>query len=371
MSKVNEFHNKAMEFAEHALLARRRGDNEAALPLFEQALDAEVAAIENLDGYIEPTFSVLHRSAGTLALDCNQLRRAEQLAAAALAKDPPSEIAEELRDLLEQVHFQRHLALKGIALAKDEIQMSLSGKGVGFGFVSGDEISNRIGDSSRLITRIVERQKGRPFREGGSAPKSINEAYQLLVSAPRAASFAVTLKFSGPAGQLHLPFNTAEVVDEFIDLMELVNDAKTIDTIQERFPEPAYLRNFLGLAKKIAPDGERIRQVGFTLVRDGNERLVSVTRPASELPLPPVEESTHSERELTEIQGTLLFADATRSNVRRIRIIDENRKRHSVDVPEGMMNDIVRPMWDSVVTIKGWRKDNVIELQDIWQSEAD
>ena len=106
MSAVNDFHNKAMEFTELALLARRRGDNQAALPLFEQALEAEVKAIESMDEYVEPTFSVLHRSAGTLALDCNQLRRAEQLAARALAHEPPPEIAAELRDLLEQVETE-------------------------------------------------------------------------------------------------------------------------------------------------------------------------------------------------------------------------------------------------------------------------
>lgn len=106
MSAVNDFHNKAMEFTELALLARRRGDNQAALPLFEQALEAEVKAIESMDEYVEPTFSVLHRSAGTLALDCNQLRRAEQLATRALAHEPPPEIAAELRDLLEQVETE-------------------------------------------------------------------------------------------------------------------------------------------------------------------------------------------------------------------------------------------------------------------------
>ena len=85
-----------------------------------------------------------------------------------------------------------------------------------------------------------------------------------------------------------MPFNTAEVVDEFLDIMEFVNNVKAVD-IQERIPDPAYLRHFLKLAKNIAPDGERIRQVGFTLVRGETERSVAVTRPASELLLPSVE----------------------------------------------------------------------------------
>ena len=297
MSAVNDFHNKAMDLAELALLARLRGDGEGALPLFEQALEAEVKAIESMDEYIEPTFSVLHRSAGTMALDCNQLRRAEKLAATALAKEPPPEIAAELRDLLERVHFQRHLELRGVALAEDEIQMSLSGPGVGFGVVRAEEFSNRIGDLSRLVTRIAERQAGIPFRKGGQPPKSIDEGSRLFVSAPRAGSFAVTLRFSGIIGaeeRSRLPFKTAEVVDEFMDLMAFVNYTKDVD-IQERVPDAAYLRHYLKLAKRIAPDGERIRQVGFTLVRGGTERVVAVIRPASELLLLSLKEPISSE----------------------------------------------------------------------------
>lgn len=285
MNAIKKFHDKAMDLAELALLARIKGDSEGALPLFEQALEYEVAAIESMDEYVEPTFSVLHRSAGTLALDCNKLRKAEKLAATALAKVPPPEIAQELRDLLERIHFQRHLALKGVALAEDEIRMSLSGPGASFGVVCAEEFSNRIGDLARLITRIAERQAGIPFRKGGHPPKSIGEGSRLFVSAPRAASFAVTLRFSGIIGEeerARLPFKTAEVVDEFMDLMAFVNYAKDVD-IQERVHDAAYLRHYLKLAKSIAPDGERIRQVGFTLVRGETERSVAVTRPASEL----------------------------------------------------------------------------------------
>lgn len=112
MSAVNEFHNKAMDLAELAFVARMRGNNEKAVALFSDALDAELAAIAALDEPIEPTFSVLHRSAGTIAFHCGQIRKAEQLAAIALAKDPPPEIAEELRDLMEQVKFKRRSELK-------------------------------------------------------------------------------------------------------------------------------------------------------------------------------------------------------------------------------------------------------------------
>ena len=102
---VRDFHNKAMEFAERAFMVRVQGNTEESTKLFEKALEYELAAIAQLEveGRIEPTNSVLHRSAATLALDCNQPRKAEQIATKALAQDPPQEIADELRELLHRI----------------------------------------------------------------------------------------------------------------------------------------------------------------------------------------------------------------------------------------------------------------------------
>lgn len=366
MSDVNDLHNKAMDLAEFALVEHLRGNAEGEADFVRQALDLELAAIQELKDPIEPTFSVLHRSAGTLALRCNEHRLAERLAAKALAQEPPHEIAEELRDLVEQVNFQRHLNLKGIELGRDEMQMSLSGKEVGYGLVTWDELVSRIRDASKLIGRIVERQKQSPFTEQGPR-KTTREAFPVLVSVPRAASFAVTLKVGRPTGQLHLPVEMEVIVDEFMDLMEMVNSSD-IRALEERIPEPPYLRSFLGLAKKIAPDGDRVQQIGFTVERGDGERRVSMTTPATELPPPSVVETAiEDERpgKPVEVRGMLRFADATGQDTNKIKIVTDTGRRRSVTVPDGMMNDIVRPMWDSKVVIKGLQKRGAIVLQDI------
>lgn len=366
MSEVNDLHNMAMDRAELALRERLRGNVNGEVDLARQALDLELAAIRELQEPIEPTFSVLHRSAGTLALRCHEYRLAEQIAAKALAQEPPTEIADELRDLVEQVHFQRHLDLRGIELGQDEVQMSLSGKDVGYGFITSYELVSRIGDASKLIGRIVERQRNSSFTEGGLR-KATQETFPVLVSVPRAASFAVTLKVGRPTGQLILPVEIEVIVDEFMDLMEMINSSD-IRALQERIPEPPYLRNFLGLAKKLAPDGDRVRQVGFTVERGSGERRVSVTTPATEIPLPPVVElATEDETpgKAVEVRGMLRFADATGDEANIIKIVNDQGRRRSVRVPEGMMNDIIRPMWDSRVVVKGLQKGRAIVLQDI------
>lgn len=359
-----------MEFADLGLKKRAHGNAEDSLVCFEQALRYELKAINELDQKDGLAWAVLHRSAGTLALDCRDFRQAEQIVASALAQEPHPAIAEELRDLLEQIHFQRHLDLKGITLQEDEIQLSLSGREVGNGFVKMEEVYERISSASKLIYRTVERKQDLPFRERGNVPKEIRENYQTLVSVPRIGSFAVTLKF-GKSLQLPLPgvLETTAIIDEFMDLLRLVNASHTTE-IQQRIPDPAYLRNFFGLARKIAPDGERISQVGFTAIRGGEQRSVGLTMPAAELPsLPPEMLSPQvgpqqTPSEPIEIRGILRHADAMHEDRNVIQVIDGNEK-HTVQVPQGMMNDIVRPMWDSHVIIQGVRTGKHIILEDI------
>ncbi len=370
MNSVNDLHKKAMEFADRGLKKRAHGNAKESRVYFEQALEYELAAIDKLDTTEGLAWAVLHRSAGTLALDCRDFRQAEKIVATALAQEPHPAIAEELRDLWEQLHFQRHLDLKGITLQEDEIQMSLSGREVGNGFVNVEEIYERISSASKLIYRTVERRQSRPFRERGSVPKAIRENYQTLVSVPRSGSFAVTLRF-GKSLQppSHRMLETTAIIDEFMDLLRLVNTSRTTE-IQQRIPDPAYLRNFFVLARKIAPDGERISQVGFTAIRSGEQRSVGLTIPAAELPSLPPEmlvpqvEPQQTPSEPVEIRGILRHADAMRKDSSVIQVIDGN-ENHTVQVPQGMMNDIVRPMWGSHVIIQGVRTSEHIILEDI------
>jgi hypothetical protein len=174
------------------------------------------------------------------------------------------------------------------------------------------------------------------------------------------------LKLGHPTGQLILPgmVDTGLVLDEFMDLMDLINRSK-ITEIKERIPDPAYFRNFIALSQKMAPDGEIVRQVGFTTIRGGSERFVEVTKPGKDFPPPSIEISP-TETELVTVRGVLRYADATHGDSGLIKIIDEEAgTRHTIKVPEGMMSDIVKPMWNSVVTIKGTREGSMIILEDI------
>lgn len=109
MATHGQLHHEAMQYAERATVAETLGDDRHAQTLFRKALEKEVAAAEqfHLQPTMEPDRAILYRSAANLAYRCHEFRQAEQLAATALAGNPPEPIAEELRTVLEQVALQR------------------------------------------------------------------------------------------------------------------------------------------------------------------------------------------------------------------------------------------------------------------------
>lgn len=369
MNNATELHAAAMDRAELAMLARLGHEYDQARLLFGEALQLELRALNALKTMnAEPTRSILRRSAATLALDCGEPLVAEKLIAQGLADGAPASIADELRDLMEQVNFRRHLQLREIALADDEFQLSLAGQGVGLGVVSSDEFLQRVGDTSRMFYRIGERRRGLPFRETGRMKKAVADDLELYVSVPRAASFAVTLKVGRPSiqGRFAAFVDTSAIVDEFLELMALINNAD-YKKIREKIPDEAYRTNFLQLAKRLAPDGDKIRMVGFTSYRLGGERFVEVTRPKAQVAsADPTAAPTKTAR--VTVRGTLKFADDTRGESSEIKIVEhETGAKHRVKVPKGMMSDIVKPMWDSEVVIRGEVEGKVIVLEEIDQ----
>lgn len=109
LEKAHYAHQAAMEMAEDAFLAERRRDRTAAAELHRRAFLLEAEAANELVDHLalEPTRSILYRSAATLALRCGELREAERLAAKGLAGKPPGEIADELREVLEEARDAR------------------------------------------------------------------------------------------------------------------------------------------------------------------------------------------------------------------------------------------------------------------------
>lgn len=364
MSGINQLHDEAMDLADQAFIAKRRGEGDLAAGLLRQALALEMEAAHKLRDSLgaEPSRSILYRSAASLAMDCGEHRLAERLIALALSGDPPPEIAEDLRDLLEQVNLQRHLRLRGIALAPAELQLSVSGAMVGSEMALADTFLGRIEDLDRLMGRMFERKRGLPFRERSAAPRSISREHRLFVSAPRAGSFSVTLRVGQ---QLRLPgFDQApDVVSELVECLDLLNSGQD-KRLREIISDEAYYRNFLGLARRIAPDGEDVTLVGLTAMVEGRERRVALTRRRSDIAHGAAWRPGRSAGKQSTVVGLLRQADAIEA-VHTIKLLEESGQTHTVVVPEGMLADIVRPLWDTLVEVTGTWRGGRLHLETI------
>jgi hypothetical protein len=124
MTQVNVLHREAMDLAELAQVAKLRGEIDQSNYLLKQAFTKESSAAALIASHweSEPTRSVLHRSAASLAIECGEFEIANRLIATALSGNPPSEIAEELQDLFIQINLRQYLQRRGVAL--DEAKLS-------------------------------------------------------------------------------------------------------------------------------------------------------------------------------------------------------------------------------------------------------
>ncbi len=367
MANIEVLHTEAMNLAEKAFIARRQGDKELALSLLEKAYKKEKeAALEQVnDLNFEPTRSILLRSAASLAIQIEAFSEAEKLIGQAFIGNPPEEIADELRELFDQAQFNRHLKLNGIELGYNQVQLSLAGgQSVGFGIVLGELFTEKVEYLKKLLERTVERLSGQSYRKGGLPRSEVRNKFPVYLSTARAQSFAVTISV-GLSNQIELPFKNfpdINILDEVLDCLKLVNNSEE-EKLRARIKDDDYYANFIGLARKIAPDGKKIKQVGFTSQHNGRLDYFSLNpqRTLPEVPEPDID----SLNEPVEIEGYLRFADATKGS-HEIRVEDDTGKKHKIEVPVSLMNDIVRPLWDNMVLVKGLRReDGNIILKDI------
>ncbi|HUT02508.1 MAG TPA: hypothetical protein VM163_01275 [bacterium] len=366
MNEIARLHREAMTLADKAGVERRNGHPDRSLELTRKAFELERDAAQGTEdrAELEPTRSVLHRSAASLALECGESREAERLIARALAGNPPEEIAEELRDLLEDVYFQRHLSLRGITLQPDEFQISLEGQAVGFGIVPTSFFFPRVHDIETVVYRTAERKMGLKFRERGARSKEVAEAIQTYVTGLRAASFAVTFRIAGPQRSLPGMDLPRVVIDDLFDCFELF-EARDLQKLEEHFQDESYFRNFVGLTEKIAPDGKNISRVGFTATTPQGERRVALSRKRERIWVGAIEPVRAEPDQPFELSGVLLEADAKSSSRGVIQVVDDAGKSHRFVVPRGIMSDIVKPMFEERVTVTAQRKGRGFLLESI------
>jgi hypothetical protein len=109
---IETLHRRAMELAHEA---EATSDTVLSQKLFRAAFEKEREAAEILTDRqdLEPSRSVLLRSAASLALDCHDFAEAERLLEKGLAGRPPADLAEEMRSLRRSIPADRRKAISG------------------------------------------------------------------------------------------------------------------------------------------------------------------------------------------------------------------------------------------------------------------
>jgi hypothetical protein len=351
MSKVRELHNKAMELAQKAIVLRHEGSLDEAEECSRKALEyeTEAASLIELNESSEPTRSILYRSAASLALQAKEFTTAQRLLANGLLGYPTPDIEQELWNLIEQLNFERHLHDEDLVLSDAEIQFSVLGDAVMYGVVLFDEFVKRLSTFRTVLERTTLRLFKTPYKRSSKIPKSIMP-FETVLTTAEAGSFAIILKLATPTEkytQRTLPGlapKPSEVFEEVVSGIELINNLDD-EGLKNRITDESYYINFRSLIRDMAPDGEKIKQVGLITAR----KSVGLTKPKKEIPAVPQMEKIEEVKKVT-ITGILDYARSRRDDV--IGLTDEKEKHHLIKIDKGM-DDLVKSYFMDNVKVTG------------------
>ena len=349
MKTVREYHDKAMEFAQQAAIARFENKRELAEDLAIKAMNFEIAAAELVpeNENSEPTRSILYRSAASLGHQGKQYKKALRMIYKGLSGFPPENIKEELIFLQEQILMENHLELRGIQLTNCEFQYSFAGDEVGDGMILYQEFKRRMESLSTLIRRTSERLLGRAYQSGGPQAEKF-KPYETAISTARSGSYALTIRLIETKMEvstlLTQEATPERVIYEIISGMDLINNKKETELesiINNRF----YYKNFLATARDLLPDGKKVKLVGFT----SSNQKVGVTRTKENIldtlnNLQEVEKKTES-RLFVSIEGTLNFADSRKNDI--AGLTSKENKYYRINIAEGF-DDVIRSYNDGI-----------------------
>ncbi len=314
----------------------------------------------------EPVRSSLLLNAAKFALNAALFREAEKMVALGLAGEPLEAEADELRSLAQSIQFSRHLFDSKITLNPNELVLSLLGNQVGKDKVKGNELLDRIDTIGKLAYRTADRLRNKPFNEKGKPGKAEIAEFESYLSLHPSSSFAINIGFGINNKGAFPPLDSQPfLLEDLLTNIDLVNQNKIVE-LSKSIKDEAYRNNFIALTKKLSPDGDRVINVGLSAQVHNKPIVVALSKLKSTYGFDflnkPKGEEHHEVREV-EIIGTLFFADSMKS---KIKLYDEfSGKEYLVEVPKGILSDVVKPFFEEDVRIKGMLKNKVIHLGSI------
>ena len=361
MSKIKALHDKAMQLAHLALVARNQGDFDRARELAAEAFELEVSAASLIpEGpESEPTRSIFFQSAASLAYQAENLEEAIRSIAKGLAGYPPARIKKELMELYDEITLQSFLLLQDEQLSEESLNITLRGNAIGWGTIIYNEFERRLKTTKTLIDRTIHRLMKKKYQKAGRISREVKK-FEPILCAPTPGSFNITFKFSSPIGtQLNLFFNAKDIVDEIIKGIDLINQSR-LDLLEKEIGDSAYFRNFVSHVKELAPDGDKVKFVAFT-----SKRKKVIFKQKKDAITLPISEELVTEQVPVEIEGILDYAIARKEEA--IGLTTKDQRHYTIIVQEGL-EDLVRSyfkQWVKISGIQDPQQKNKIYLADI------
>lgn len=363
MTTVRKLHEKAMEYAHRAMIARDTGNFDDAISQAEIALDFEQQAAKLVpDGEkAEPTRSILYRGAASLALQCNRYSDAIKLAGIGLSGSPSPKIERDLISILEQVKFAIFLQEQGESLDDGELLFTLQGDAVGAGVVLYREFKDRIDFAIRLVNKTVQRLMNREYQAGGRIANEYKIFEQAIAVPVSQNSFSMSLRLVRREDEYQTSLfvqDAQQVIDEIIYGVELVNNNQ-VEELRNHINDAQYFANFVYLVSAIAPDGEKVSSVALSSANG----IASLTRSSQDISLTIVEqpeEEKTKEYVNIEIEGVLKYADDEFRTTDTFVGIKTEKGERRVIKPSAGVDELVEQYWNRRVRIVGKTDGEII-----------
>ncbi|WP_143470762.1 hypothetical protein [Neolewinella marina] len=359
-----------MDIAEQAFAIVQQNPTVAA-ELFEKAYYIERSIADTIEAVEdnEPSRSIFYKSAASLALNAKLFREAEISACLGISGRGDDVELDELRDIFDQVNFERHLYLNGISLENNQFQLSFVGNEVGSGYIKSSELIDRLNIITDLARKEVEKKANKKFNSRGR-PGNVVQMYPLYFSAGMTGSYKIIIQIGNSKnGDLLFGDKYAienSIITSIIRKIDYIN-SNNLEALKEEYgKDDPYYDFFVESIKSFAPDGDRIKMIGFTTSINGDEVQTRLTRKRTEIG-DVFEMEENLEFDLVE-EGTIvsvigvLDLSKSRKTTHIFEIMDEEGRSYKFEASEGELASIVRDNYKDLVKVTGRRKKGKREV---------
>lgn len=378
---VRRLHNEAMDFTDRSLSAQRFGQRDEYLYYTRLAYqkEAEAAQLMADEEDIEPTRSVLHRSAAALAYRCEKYREAKRLIYRALSGNTPVDIETELYDLLKKVQN----AEAGSQLTEHKLTLTLDGGKVLSQRAPASAVISRLSSVQELIL-IMARVRGRIDKKAQELAQYLN-AYPLYIEGFSAGSVNVHLRLEQEEeGKRLSAFNDfTDIAEPLMENLKLLEEGN-YDLLRESIPDYEDFRKFIVAAKEFVPDGDNVSTVNLQTKIRGQVKSVLLERDREELDLLVLSETPQKAEDIKiqmvmatiRKEGVLKAANVFR---RTECVLDvDNERAWTITGSEKLIIEIGKEFLNERVIVQGrrYRKGkrkyrlSLESRDDIWRPET-